>query len=228
MLCEKCGIEHDGSYGSGRFCSQKCARSFSTSKNRDAINAKISIGLRNSDKLDHKYAQYLKNPKCCSICSKLLRASNKTGYCADCLRHAPELAEYRRKVCTFASSKVKNRKFWMTRDKKSYAEQFWTQVLDNNNISYKHNFPVKIHETKHYFYLDFYICKNDVRIDLEIDGKQHEYEDRKLHDISRDHYLTQQGFLIYRIKWNEINSEKGKLLMQSKIDAFLNFYAKCC
>lgn len=30
MKCEKCGKDHDGSYGSGRFCSQKCACSFST------------------------------------------------------------------------------------------------------------------------------------------------------------------------------------------------------
>ena len=27
-ICENCGKEHDGSYGSGRFCSEKCARSF--------------------------------------------------------------------------------------------------------------------------------------------------------------------------------------------------------
>ena len=32
MKCEKCNKEHDGSYGSGRFCSSKCARSYSTSK----------------------------------------------------------------------------------------------------------------------------------------------------------------------------------------------------
>ena len=31
MKCEKCGKEHDGSYGSGRFCSTKCARGFSSS-----------------------------------------------------------------------------------------------------------------------------------------------------------------------------------------------------
>lgn len=29
--CEKCGELHDGSYGSGRFCSAKCSRSFSSS-----------------------------------------------------------------------------------------------------------------------------------------------------------------------------------------------------
>ena len=30
MKCEKCNKEHDGSYGSGRFCCDKCARSFSS------------------------------------------------------------------------------------------------------------------------------------------------------------------------------------------------------
>jgi len=42
MECENCGSKHNGSYGSGRFCNQKCARSFSTSKDvqntlKDAI-----------------------------------------------------------------------------------------------------------------------------------------------------------------------------------------------
>lgn len=42
MNCENCGKPHDGKYGSGRFCSTVCARGFSTSKNRDQINAKRS------------------------------------------------------------------------------------------------------------------------------------------------------------------------------------------
>lgn len=45
MKCENCGKEHNGSYGSGRFCCQTCARSFSTSKNRDIINNKRSNAL---------------------------------------------------------------------------------------------------------------------------------------------------------------------------------------
>ena len=28
MICEKCGKEHDGSYGSGRFCSVACVRRY--------------------------------------------------------------------------------------------------------------------------------------------------------------------------------------------------------
>lgn len=45
-ICENCNKEHDNSYASGRFCSQKCARSFSTKKNRKEINKKISKKLK--------------------------------------------------------------------------------------------------------------------------------------------------------------------------------------
>ena len=49
MICENCGSNHDGSYGSGRFCCSKCARGFSTKANREEINRKVSktLGGRN-------------------------------------------------------------------------------------------------------------------------------------------------------------------------------------
>lgn len=40
MECENCGSKHDGSYGAGRFCCEKCARSFSTKSNRAEISEK--------------------------------------------------------------------------------------------------------------------------------------------------------------------------------------------
>ena len=42
MKCEFCLIEHDGSYGSGRFCSKTCSRKFSTFAKRAEINLKVS------------------------------------------------------------------------------------------------------------------------------------------------------------------------------------------
>lgn len=42
MKCEKCGEEHNGEYGSGRFCNSKCARGFSTIEKRKEINRKVS------------------------------------------------------------------------------------------------------------------------------------------------------------------------------------------
>ena len=46
MVCEYCNIEYSIKYGSGRFCSSKCARAFSTSKKRTEINEKVSKKLK--------------------------------------------------------------------------------------------------------------------------------------------------------------------------------------
>lgn len=66
--------------------------------------------------------------------------------------------------------------------------------------------------------------KNGIKIDLEIDGKQHLYEERQKHDFERDKFLSEQGYVVYRIPWNEINSEKGKETMKNKINDFLLFF----
>jgi predicted metal-binding protein len=46
MICENCKKEHDGEYGSGRFCSSKCARCFSTKIKRLSINERVSAKLK--------------------------------------------------------------------------------------------------------------------------------------------------------------------------------------
>jgi very-short-patch-repair endonuclease len=113
-------------------------------------------------------------------------------------------------------------KGWQSRNITSYAEQFWMQVLDNNSIEYQREVPVK-HDKSNYF-LDFVIEHNGKLIDLEIDGKQHTYEDRIQSDVIRDVYLTKQGYLVYRVAWNEVKSKAGVDEMKEKIDAFLTFY----
>ena len=65
MICENCGKNYNIIYGSGRFCSEKCARSYST---------KNSHGQ-------------LKEAKCID-CGKIIyinkRASNKKCKCEEC------------------------------------------------------------------------------------------------------------------------------------------------
>ena len=46
-VCENCSAEHLGTYATGRFCSSKCARGFSTKNNRTDISYKISTALSN-------------------------------------------------------------------------------------------------------------------------------------------------------------------------------------
>ena len=107
---------------------------------------------------------------------------------------------------------------WQSRGKmnKSYPEEFFIKVLTNNNISF---------ESEKYesgYFLDFFIQTPKGKIDLEIDGKQH--KERAEHDQERDIKLSNLGYLVYRIKWNEINSDKGSSKMKDKINSFLNFY----
>jgi hypothetical protein len=47
MKCEnnKCEVDHEGLFGSGRFCCRSCANAFSTQKNSASRNSKISKAL---------------------------------------------------------------------------------------------------------------------------------------------------------------------------------------
>lgn len=112
-------------------------------------------------------------------------------------------------------------KGWMSRNITSYPENFWINVLNNNHIVFTREFKVK-KRCGYYYFLDFFIEHNGYKIDLEIDGQQQSY--RKEHDIKRDEYLTSLNYIVYRIEWNTINTENGKLLMKEKIDNFLNWF----
>jgi len=70
MICKhpKCRKEHNGSYGSGRFCSNKCAKSFSSFINREEINKKVSEKLKGKLK-----PQYLKS-YICDICGEVFKS----------------------------------------------------------------------------------------------------------------------------------------------------------
>lgn len=46
MICEKCKGEHEGSYGSGRFCSKFCASAFSTQEKRLIINEIVRYKIK--------------------------------------------------------------------------------------------------------------------------------------------------------------------------------------
>lgn len=77
--CENCKSNHDGSYGSGRFCGSFCARGFSTKEKRKIINEKVALKLKGS-------LQY----KCdkCSIKFTTLKSIKKGRniHCPNCKR----------------------------------------------------------------------------------------------------------------------------------------------
>lgn len=90
MVCENCGKEHNGEYGSGRFCCKSCSISYGNKHrkiNRNLVNKHISEGLKkyNKDK-EPKYYNYI-----CEKCGKEFKSlkikKGKHIHCNDCKRN---------------------------------------------------------------------------------------------------------------------------------------------
>lgn len=80
--CENCKNEHDGLYGSGRFCSETCARGFSTKAKRNEINKKVSEKLLGQKRMPHIFSnekwKKIKEKRDATYREKLLNAEYDT------------------------------------------------------------------------------------------------------------------------------------------------------
>lgn len=204
VYCLYCGKEIIGKDKfNKKFCNNSCAAKYNNSN-------RVRVKKEKKSKLKHKCV--------CVVCGKEFLSTHKHSTHCSPKCTASDL-NVKKKLQNKVQERINNGTFsgWQSRNITSYPEQFWIKVLDDHNITYiREDFS-----TKKYF-LDFLIEKNGKKIDLEIDGKQH--KDRKDHDKERDKYLTGLGYVVYRIDWNSINNQKGKDLMKSKIEAFLEYY----
>ena len=232
-----------------RFCSRKCANSHPKAcEDKTKIVKCIDCGKEvevkiQSDpkkircdecKLAYNNSKGIKKPNItdtyverkCVICGNVIPPIrtksgkySKTKYCS---KECHQIDKVKNGHKAYESSKMKGlHKPWRSRNITSYPENFWIRVLENNNIKFAREYFLN----KKYF-LDFYIEVNGRKIDLEIDGKQHKREDHIKHDKIRDEYVSSLGIEVYRVPWNSINTESGKILMKEKIDNFLLFYNK--
>lgn len=93
--CETCKNFHDGTFGSGRFCSRSCANSSSTSKKRLQINQKVS------QKLKGKVIKTRLIKFCLTCSSKFETLFSYKRYCSkDCVRKRIITEEYREQCST--------------------------------------------------------------------------------------------------------------------------------
>ena len=194
--CLFCGKELKGkSRFTKKFCNSSCAASYNNklrgpvseeTKQKTSESLKKYNALVKKDKapLKHRIPQ----DHICQTCGKTFKSKlTNVKFCSPkCAGSNQEIKEKLRKK---VQERIENGTFsgWKSRNIISYPEQFWMGVLLNNNIEYKHNFPFGG------YFLDFYIEINDRKIDLEIDGKQHEYSDRKEKDNERDIFITSEN-----------------------------------
>jgi len=247
-ICPVCNLEFEKNENSKKTtCSFSCANKHFRSEKSINTKDKISKSLKDFHKkniseikinrLSHKQSP-IKN--CLNYNKSLIRNCLKCNQ--EFIRKRSESgrlsnAKYCSENCAFESmiSNIKKshskrisdgkHKGWISRNIESYPEKFFKKVLNKNNIYYEFNKPVKKKDlgvdcNSNYF-LDFYIPNGN--IDLEIDGKQHEYPHNKLKDGIRDDLIS-KFYNIYRIKWKAISTPDGKEYIRNEINKFINYY----
>lgn len=169
MKCENCNLEHDGTYGSGRFCSNKCARGFSTKNKRNEINKKVSKKLKGRNDYSWNKNPELYIYKLCPICNtkfNSLKSRNQIHCSPKCVRKNPE---YRKKISE-AMKKNPNAGGFRKgsgRGKNGWYKNYWCDsswelawVIYNldHNIKFQRNtqgFIYIFKNKKHLYYPDF-------------------------------------------------------------------------
>lgn len=169
--------------------------------------------------------------KFCEQCSKSFIARNKKQICCSIAcgaQHRIKNPEYIVKCSEIQKRLIKEGKHngWTTRNILSYPEKYFKEILEVHNIQFKINFPVKkrelaIEEHGCYF-LDFLI--ENKKIDLEIDGSQHNRLERRQADNIRDNRLSAVGYTVFRIKWKNPVNDINRKFLHDQFAEFLKLY----
>lgn len=114
MICEVCNKEHDGSYGSGRFCSKSCSCKYSSSKRSDECINKIiektkAYGISIKKKNQELYESI---PKVCKNCGKTFYKNwskwIKSEFCCKECSRSFSTKEKRDEISKKVSNKLKH------------------------------------------------------------------------------------------------------------------------
>ncbi len=225
-VCSKPFTTSAGMKGETTYCSHTCSnRDVSLRPHSPESREKMSqIMTERAKRLG--VARRATVPRPCANCGQpFLPKLDKTLYCSGKCRCKAVNSRPGQKE-RFAAGQYRviaegRHKGWKSRTKvkRSYAERFFDKVLTHNDIPFEAEPPCGP------FFIDFAITlANGVKIALEIDGKQHRLEERQLSDRRKDLCLEAAGWNVYRIPWNEINSDRGKEKMRGLIAEFLAYH----
>lgn len=184
-FCENCGKEHDGSYGSGRFCSKECAKGFSTKnelikqKKANCIECGrlILINKRASDKTCKCDYCKSKNNNICKICGGVL--DKTSGVCKNdfCKKHNQQHFRSLIKYFGFDKNKLgtKEVESEFNRIRDMLFDLYWNKKMSTAEISKKFNYKSSISNITKFFrtYLDIPIKSNKYAvIENYIEGRK--------------------------------------------------------
>lgn len=214
LVCTKQFKTQNGHPREKTVCSRSCSNTyFAKLRHTDESKKKVAKSLikynENEDK--NRIVIISKNgvrrscplkSKICNFCSKSYETTyRKQKYCSrKCQGKGIWLdTEYRDKISSGIRYRVANglHKGWATRKRltPSYPEQYVINLMIENNLKYEYE-----HKVDKWF-IDF--ANPDKKFALEIDGRQHDEEDRKERDKRKTEYLESLGWTVVRVRWQK-------------------------
>lgn len=168
-ICENCGNEHNGEYGSGRFCSIKCSRGFSTKAKRKEINGKVSKSLKkepyeiickNCGKIFYKKRKHI---KFCSVsCSSSFHMKDKSEFYSELAKQTGLGGNRNNYAHGWYDSPFAGNVYL-----ESSYEYKVAKELDENKINWIRPAPLNWDDKK--YYPDFYLVEENVYLDPKND-----------------------------------------------------------
>ena len=169
--CKSCGKDHEGTFGSGKYCNRSCANKRTHSK--ETIEK-----IRKSQAVERPERQK-RTTKTCPMCKETFwhLSSGIKIYCSKkcynddstCKYRKPAPGGYRkgsgRGKSGWYSSPIAGEVFLDSSWERKYAE-----YLDENKINWKRNttrFPYIINNKESYYIPDFYIVDEDTYIEIK-------------------------------------------------------------
>ena len=217
--CEKCGNSHDGSYGSGRFCNNKCARSFSTKSKRIEINKKVSESLKGRSQ-NLPTPSWKKMQGTCKLCKDFFFPKKRNQLFCNvlCARR------FNVKKAKKGSEKISKEK-WSKINKKSYFEGKnrigggKTQWIEYKNIKVQGTFELRtckiLDKWKQQNKIKNWEYTNDRFEYIGNDKQKHIYLlDFKVFDLDESfYYIEVKGYEREndKLKWKSIQDKGYKL-----------------
>lgn len=157
-------------------------------------------------------------PKCkyCNkLCKKRWPGYTKTCCSKECIckdsssrKHSTESIEKIRQARIKFLKKRTGKTAWERRSKgeMSYLEKwFFTEIIEKYELYKK--FDIIYDYSFYPYFIDF--AFTNIKLAVELDGKCHfiHGNTRIKRDIKKDKYLTDNNWIVYRIKYNEINNK---------------------
>ena len=174
-VCEKCGNEHDGTFGSGRFCNRSCANSRNFS---EESRKKKSLAVTWSKKLREANARQRKPRinKACPVCESafsLHRSLQNQIYCSRKCYYADKEGRYRKKTQTGGYRRGSSRGkcgwykgIWCD----SSYELAWVVHCLETGVAFKRSlqgFPYTFRGKARKYYPDFYLEKEETYVEIK-------------------------------------------------------------